>query len=201
MRNSILLILCMVFTTILFGQNEKSALIMEKRDGPVILKLSSYQSHLKVGDTLHINFNIENPSGSKSILFFSPNKFPLEPDSICWYVISEGGNWMVTLGSEQPLYMVKLSPKDKYEYEYRIIIAAMSREEKQKCRIPIATEDYISNSSRYIVVFFGYYVDDGLFKGFDIKELPSKSISDKKRIELTEKLKRVVLGPIQFLVE
>ncbi len=200
MSKRYLLIIFILFTSMGYCQ-DKNTITFEDQTTKVFFRMSADKTILKVGDTLILSLDIKNRDSARSVFLFKPDHLHACSDSVCWFVIDEGGDWMVELGRIQPLSLFSLIPNHDFHFKYRIKIETMQEKEKQICRVPIATEDYNNIASRYLLIYIGYYIDDGLFTNVNFKELYKSGFSEKNAFKFEQGLKRLVLGPLHVLVK
>jgi hypothetical protein len=179
----------------LMSRGAESSLI-ERRVGPMVFQLTAVDQPLKEGDTLLVHLTIRNESCVDTVLLFRLPQF-LVPDTVCWYVIDGGGDWFAELGRIQPVRLYPLLPQEVITLSLRVPIGAMSA----KCGAMIPQRLYEWIGSHYVLLFLGYCVKEGQFKGKDITNISTHAFeTEQVAIEFEKKLHRIIVGPLRIFV-
>ncbi len=199
MRKYFYVIAIILIAKNMHGQQNVSATFMERVEN---ISFNLHVDHVRLTkhETLNIHFLINNEDSARSVVIFKPRQF-LRPDSVGWYIIDNGGFWYVELGHVQPISLISISPKQSYDFDYKIAIDTLSKREKEKAYSLTSTGDYASETSRYILIYIGYYIDDGFFKDINFSYLSGNGFAEDKAIQFEQKLKRLILGPIRIETE
>jgi hypothetical protein len=196
-------ILCQLATLILLGSGSGSLPSEELRlkSSEVSITMRLPQTEVDLDDTIQVQVGIRNLDSLNSILLFDPAWYPTSPDSDCCYVIQAGGEWLVSLGYEQPVSLFSIAPSSEFIHTYEVPIRRLSLKQQRDCERRIF-DDHAPVESRYIALSIAYLKDEKVLRGIDLTVIAQNGFEDQEQAFLFEKaLKRILLGPVRLIAK